>query len=69
MVQMLQYRSYRGSIVWSAEDSVLHGNLLGLRSMITYEGAEMSALESNFQAAVDEYLAFCAAEKLVPELP
>ena len=67
MSQTLQYKCYDGSVEYSAEDRVLHGSLLGIRDAIVYEGADVDGLESNFRAAVDEYLAFCAEEGKAPE--
>ena len=69
MSQTLQYKGYDGSVEYSAEDRILHGHLLGIRDAIVYEGADVDSLESNFRAAVDEYLAFCAAEGKTPDQP
>lgn len=69
MSQTLQYKGYDGSVELSAEDRVLHGSLLGIRDAVTYEGVDVDSLESNFRAAVDEYLAFCSAEGKVPDQP
>jgi predicted HicB family RNase H-like nuclease len=69
MSQTLQYKGYDGSVEYSAEDRILHGSLLGIRDAIVYEGADVDSLESNFRAAVDEYLAFCAAEGKTPDQP
>jgi predicted HicB family RNase H-like nuclease len=65
--QTLQYKGYDGSVEYSAEDRILHGSLLGIRDGVVYKGSDMDSLESNFRAAVDEYLAFCAAEGKSPD--
>jgi predicted HicB family RNase H-like nuclease len=69
MSQTLQYKGYDGSVEYSAEDRLLHGQLLGIRDAIIYEGADVDGLETNFRAAVDEYLAFCAEEGKIPDQP
>lgn len=69
MSQTLQYKGYDGSVEYSAEDRVLHGSLLGIRDAVVYEGADVDSLESNFRAALDEYLAFCVAEGKTPDQP
>ena len=69
MSQTLHYKDYNGSVEYSAEDRILHGSLLGIRDMVTYEGVDVNTLEANFKAAVDEYLAFCAAEGKTPDRP
>lgn len=65
----LQYKGYDGSVLYSAEDGVLHGRILGIRDMVSFEGTDVKSLEKNFKAAVDEYLAFCAAENKTPDAP
>jgi hypothetical protein len=35
MSQTLQYRGYDGSVLFSAEDRVLHGRILGIRDMVS----------------------------------
>ncbi len=69
MSQTLQHKGYDGSVEYSAEDRVLHGQLLGIRDAIVYEGLDVDSLETNFRAAVDEYLAFCAEEGKTPDRP
>jgi predicted HicB family RNase H-like nuclease len=69
MSQTLQYKDYDGSVEYSAEDRILHGSLLGIRDAVLYEGVDVDSLEANFRAAVDEYLAFCAAEGKTPDQP
>lgn len=69
MSQTLQYRGYDGSVLYSAEDKLLHGRLIGIRDMVTYEGTDVERLDTNFKLAVDEYLAFCKTEHKTPDLP
>jgi predicted HicB family RNase H-like nuclease len=69
MSETLQHRGYDGSVLYSAEDRMLHGRILGIRDMVSYGGTDVESLEANFRAAVEEYLAFCAAEKKKPDVP
>jgi predicted HicB family RNase H-like nuclease len=69
MGQTLQYKGYDGSVLYSAEDRLLHGRILGIRDMVSFEGTDVKSLEKNFKAAVDEYLAFCEAEGKTPDMP
>ena len=69
MGHTLQCNGYDGSVLYSAEDSVLHGRILGIRDMVSFEGTDVKSLERNFKAAVDEYLAFCKAEGKTPDVP
>jgi predicted HicB family RNase H-like nuclease len=67
MSETLQYKGYHGSVLYSAEDRMLHGRIIGIRDLVSYGGANVENLEGNFRAAVDEYLAFCAAENKTPD--
>jgi predicted HicB family RNase H-like nuclease len=69
MNQTLQYRGYDGSVLYSAEDKMLHGRILGIRDMVSYGGTNVRSLEKNFREAVDEYLEFCKAEGKTPNQP
>jgi len=69
MSQTLQYRGYDGSVLYSAEDRLLHGRILGIRDMVFYDGASIREIEKNFRGAVDEYLEFCKAEGKTPDAP
>ena len=69
MNQTLQYRGYDGSVLYSAEDKMLHGRILGIRDMVSYGGTNVRSLEKNFREAVDEYLEFCKAEGKTPNTP
>ena len=69
MGDTLQYRGYDGSVLYSAEDKLLHGSILGIRDMVIYVGTNVRSLEKNFRGAVDEYLEFCKAEGKTPNKP
>jgi predicted HicB family RNase H-like nuclease len=69
MGQTIEYKGYDGSVLYSAEDRLLHGRILGIRDMVLYDGSSIREIEKNFRGAVDEYLAFCEAEGKTPDLP
>ena len=66
MSTTLGYKGYDASVEYSAEDRTLHGRILGIRDMVTFEGDTVDAVERSFHAAVDEYLAFCREEGKEP---
>ena len=69
MSETLSYKGYHGSVEYSGEDRLLHGKLLGIRDMVTFEGADVLSIETNFRASVDEYLAFCKEQGKEPAVP
>lgn len=56
---MIQYKGYVGSVEFSEEDSVFYGKVMGISSLISYEGENEKMLLNDFHAAVDDYLEFC----------
>ena len=51
----MAYRGFIGTVEYSREDSVYHGKVKGLRSLISYEGQTLEQLRSDFRGAVDAY--------------
>lgn len=69
MNNTLAYRGYTGSIEFSEEDGLFFGKVLGIPSLILYEGNDASELLEDFHGAVDDYLAMCEAEGIEPDVP
>jgi predicted HicB family RNase H-like nuclease len=55
----LKYKGYTGTIEASIEDDCLHGEILFINDLITYEGNTVAEIKSSFEEAVDRYLAYC----------
>ena len=67
MNNTFEYKGYIGSIEFSEEDALFFGKVMGIRSLISYEGKNADELISDFHSAVDDYLAVCEAEGREPE--
>lgn len=57
--QMLTYKKYNGSIEIDLESGCLHGKILFIKDLVTYEADSVGQLKVEFQAAVDDYLETC----------
>lgn len=68
MSTIIEYKGYGGSVEVSEEDQLLYGKVLGIRSLISYEGKTVAELVSDFHASVDEYLEMCREKGMVPEV-
>ena len=68
MNNTIQYKGYIGSIEFSEEDRLFYGKVMGIRSLISYEGESAAELLDDFHNAVDDYLEMCAAEAKKPEI-
>ncbi|GBF22622.1 antitoxin HicB [Candidatus Gastranaerophilus sp. (ex Termes propinquus)] len=69
MKNYLEYKGYTGSVEYSDEDKCLFGKVLGIRSLITYEGQSVEELKKGFEYMLDGYLEDCKAEGKEPEKP
>ena len=68
MNNTIQYKGYIGSVEFSEEDSIFYGKVMGIRSLISYEGESARELLEDFHGAVDDYLESCKAEGKEPEV-
>ena len=67
MKNTMEYRGYTGSVEFSAEDKVFFGKVLGIRTLLSYEGTNADELLRDFHGAVDEYLSYCEDNGVEPE--
>ena len=68
MSAIIEYKGYSGSVELSEADQLLYGKVLGIKSLISYEGRTVAELVSDFHAAVDEYLELCKEKGVAPEV-
>lgn len=68
-MKFLSYKGYAGSIEYSSEDRLLFGKVLGIQSLLSYEGVTGSELESDFRFTIDDYLIDCEKSNIIPEKP
>ena len=67
MKNLLEYKGYYGSVEFSNEDETLYGKVLGIKSLISYEGESIKSIKRNFEEAVDGYLDYCKENDIEPE--
>ena len=57
--EVLKYKGYQGSIEFSVEDLCLHGRLLFIDDLVTYEAETVQELKKAFEESVDDYIETC----------
>lgn len=69
MNEILEYKKYIGSVEIDLDEKVLHGRVLFINGLITYESVnfDLDELEKEFKEAVNEYLADCKELNIDPE--
>ena len=65
----MEYKGYTGVIEVDEASNVLHGRVVGLRDVITFQGETVAEARQAFEDSVDDYLEFCAARGEAPEKP
>lgn len=69
MSNLLSYKNYNGTVEYSRDDSCLFGKVIGIKSLLSYEGNSVQELEQDFKNAIDEYLKDCEERNVQPEQP
>ncbi len=69
MSNLLAYKNYNGTVEYSKEDECLYGKVIGIKSLLSYEGNSVKELEEDFRKVIDEYLSDCKERKITPEQP
>ena len=69
MSNLLSYKNYNGTVEYSKEDKCLFGKVIGIKSLLSYEGDSVQELEEDFQDEIDRYLEDCKERNIEPEQP
>lgn len=65
----MKHRGFTGSYDISFDDDCLHGRVLFIDDLISYEGATPTELKQAFGDAVDRYIAHCEMAGKAPDKP
>ncbi|OGO35391.1 MAG: hypothetical protein A2W35_01270 [Chloroflexi bacterium RBG_16_57_11] len=58
-----------GKVEIDQEAGRLHGEVINIRDVVTFEGETVEEVQQAFRDSVDDYLAFCAERNEEPEKP
>ena len=65
----ISHKGYTARVEYDERDNILVGRLLGIRSIIGFHADTVSDLRSEFEKAVEDYLAECREVGVAPEKP
>jgi predicted HicB family RNase H-like nuclease len=65
----MKYKGYTGHVEYDDEAKIFHGEVLGLRDVITFQGKSVDQIEQAFKESINDYLAFCKERGESPEKP
>jgi len=63
------YKGYSAKVSIDEEQGTLHGEVLGLVDVVTFQGSNVEELVRAFHDSVDDYLAYCRERGEKPEKP
>jgi predicted HicB family RNase H-like nuclease len=61
MKNVMNYKGYTARIEFDERDNVFTGKIIGIADSITFHGETVEELRADFKAAIEHYLADCAA--------
>lgn len=65
----MKYKGYQGTVTFDEEAKIFHGEVLGLKDVITFQGTSVDELEKEFKHSIDDYLEFCKKKGRAAEKP
>jgi predicted HicB family RNase H-like nuclease len=65
----MEYKGYIGKVELVEEAGILHGEVINVRDVITFEGKTVKEVQKAFRESVEDYLEFCAQRGEPPEKP
>jgi len=66
---MMKYKGYTGHVEYDDEAKIFHGEVLGIKDVVTFQGTTVDEIEQAFKDSVDDYLAFCKERREEPDRP
>jgi predicted HicB family RNase H-like nuclease len=66
---MLKYKGYVGVVNFDDEAMIFHGEVVGLRDVITFRGTTPEEIKKEFETSVDGYIDWCKELGQEPEKP
>ncbi len=65
----MKYKGYQGTVTYDDEAKIFHGEVVGLKDVITFQGTTVDELDQAFKDSIDDYLEFCEKKGRTPEKP
>lgn len=66
---MMHYKGYFGNVTFDAENDLFHGEVVGIRDVVTFQGKSVAELRKALRDSVDDYLDFCRQRGQSPDKP
>lgn len=68
-MNILRYKGYVGVFDFDPEAKFFHGDVVGIRDVVTFQGKSVTELEQALKDSVEVYLALCKETGKKPDKP
>lgn len=65
----MTYKGYSAKVEFDDEAMIFHGEVIGIRDVVTFQGKTVNELIEAFHDSVDDYLDMCKSRSEEPEKP
>lgn len=65
----MSHKGYTARVEYDERDNIFVGRILGIHGIISFHGETVSGLRTEFEHAVNDYLAECKKGGVTPEKP
>jgi predicted HicB family RNase H-like nuclease len=66
---MMTYKGYGCAIRFDEDADIFHGEVTGLRDVVTFQGRSVEELKRALRESIDDYLEFCTSRGEAPDKP
>jgi predicted HicB family RNase H-like nuclease len=66
---MMNYKGYAAKVEFDDEAMIFHGEVIGIRDVVTFQGKSIKEIERAFHDSVDDYLDLCKEREEAPDKP
>ncbi len=66
---MMTYKGYSGNVRFDDDAGIFHGEVLGVRDVVTFQGRSVEELKTAFHESINDYLDFCESRGEQPDKP
>ena len=66
---MIEYKGYTAKVEFDDEAEIFHGEVIGIKDVVTFQGKTAKELKKVFKESVDDYLSFCKERGEAPDKP
>ena len=64
---MMKYKGYFGEVQYDSDAKIFHGEVVGLKDVITFQAKTVDGLEKAFKDSINDYLEWCKERNEKPE--